>query len=176
MRPSYTARPGEALHVFRDDDGCFAIGVGRLKIAPDDILFANDVVGDLGRLAHSPEGEAVLRQGDAVGHPVLIKKADPPTEPPNGWILPDDLAAATARGAAAGPAGAGEGGRAGTGAGCGSTIVYDPADWRRRGDPRSPTSAAILLLLLRQANANAAGESNPAAPYWGVPATVGTGR
>lgn len=142
--------------MFRDDDGSFAIGVGRIKIAPDDILFANDVVRDLGRLAYLPQGEAVLRQGDAIGHPVLITKSDPPTEPPNGWILPDDLAAATAR--------------AGTGAGCGSTIVYDPADWPRRGDPRSPTSAAILLLLLRQANANAAGESDPAAPDWGVPA------
>jgi hypothetical protein len=162
--------------VFRDDDGSFAIGVGRLKIAPDDILFANDVVRDLGRLAHSPEGEAVLRQGDAIGQPVLITNADPPTEPPNGWILPDDLAAATARGAVAGPADAGEGGRAGTGAGCGSTIVYDPADWPRRGDPPSPTSAQILLLLLRQANANGVGESNPAAPDWGVPPTGSAGR
>jgi hypothetical protein len=175
VRPGYTARPGEAIHVFRDDDGSFAIGAGRVKITPDDILFANDVVRDLGRIAHLPEGEAVLRQGDVTGHPVLIAKADPPTEPPNGWILPDDLAAATARGAAAGPA-SGGGARAGTGAGCGSTIVYDPADWPRRGDPRSPTSAAILLLLLRQANANAAGESNPAAPDWGVPPAVSAGR
>ncbi len=84
--------------MFRDDDGSFAIGVGRIKIAPDDILFVNDVVSDLGRLAHAPEGEEVLRRGDAIGHTVRIVKPDPPTEPANGWILPDDLAAATAQG------------------------------------------------------------------------------
>jgi len=162
VRPSYTARPGEAILVFRDDDGSFAIGIGRVTIAPDSILFVNDVVGDLGRLAHSPEGEEVLRQGDSIGHKVRIVKPDPPTEPPNGWIVPDDLAAATARGVTL----AG-GGPAGTGTVCGSTIVYDPADWLRRGDPRSPTSVQMLLLLLRQANLNAAGKSNPAIPDWG---------
>ncbi len=119
VRPSYTARPGEAILVFRDDDGSFAIGVGRITIAPDDILFVNDVVADFGPLAHSAEGEEVLRRGDAIGHKVRIDKPDPPTEPPNGWIVPDDLA------------------------------------------------AARLLLLLRQANLNAAGKSNPAIPDWG---------
>jgi len=148
--------------VFRDDDGSFAIGVGRIKIAPDDILFVNDVVSDLGRLAHAPEGEEVLRRGDAIGHTVRIVKPDPPTEPANGWILPDDLAAATAQ---ADSVAGGE--PTGVGAGCGSTIVYDPADWPRRGDPRSPTSTRILLLLLRHANLNAAGKSNPALPDWG---------
>ncbi len=148
--------------MFRDADGSFAIGVGRVTIAPDDILFVNDVVGDFGQLAHSPEGEEVLRQGDAIGHRVRIVKPDPPTEPPNGWILPDDLGAATAQSVAA----AG-GGPTGTGAGCGSTVVYDPTDWPRRGDPRSPTSVQILRLLLRQANLNAAGTSNPARPDWG---------
>ncbi len=148
--------------MFRDDDGSFAIGVGRVTIAPDDILFVNDVVGDFGQLAHSPEGEEVLRQGDALGHRVRIVKPDPPTEPPNGWVVADDLAAATAQSVAA----AG-GGAPSTGAGCGSTIVYDPADWPRRGDLRSPTSLQILRLLLRQANLNAAGISNPARPDWG---------
>jgi hypothetical protein len=147
-RPAYTARPGEAVYVSRDEQMNFAIGVGRVKIAPDDLLFANDVVTDLTRIVHSPEGEEILRRGDAIGHPVLIRKADPPTEPPNAWILPDDLAAAT-------------------GAGCGSTIVYDPADWPRRGDPRSPTSMMVLLTMLRQANLNAAGKSDPSARDWG---------
>ncbi len=136
--------------MFRDEDNWFAIGGGRVTIAPDNILFVNDVVGDLGRLAHSPEGTEVLTHGDAVGHKVRIMKPDPPTEPPNGWIVPDDIAAAV-----------------NGGPGCGSTIVYDPADWPRRGDPRSPTSVEILLLLLRQANLNAAGQSNPALPDWG---------
>jgi len=150
VRPSYTARPGEAVFVFRDGDGSFAIGGGRVAIAPDDLLFVNDVVGDIGRLAHCREGEEVLAQGDAIGHRVKIIKPDPPTEPPNGWIVPDDIAAATSGGG-----------------GCGSTIVYDPTDWPRRGDPRSPTSVEVLLRLLRQANLNAAGQSNPALPDWG---------
>jgi hypothetical protein len=148
--PSHTARPGEGVFVSRDDAGNFVIGVGRVKIASDDILFVNDVVGDLGLIAHSPEGESVLQRGDAIGKPVLIKKADPPTEPPNAWVLPDDLAAAT-----------------GNGAGCGSTIVYDPSHWPRGGDPRSPSSEAILLTMLRQANLNAAGKSDPSSPNWG---------
>jgi hypothetical protein len=148
--PSYTARPGEAVRVFRDDAGNFAIGSGRVKITPDDVLFANNVAADLSRIVHSPEGEEVLRRGDAIGKPILIKKADPPTEPPNAWIVPDDLAAATANGP-----------------GCGSTIVYDPSDWPRSGDSNSPASGAILLIMLRQANLNAAGKSDPSAADWG---------
>jgi len=166
VRPAYTARTGEAIHVFREDDGGFAIGVGRVKIASDDIRFVADVVGDLGRLVYSAEGENVLRRGDAMGHNVRIVKPEPPTEPPNGWILPDDIAAATAPGIAIGSAPS-SGGSTGTGAGCGSTMVYDPADWPRRGDPSSPASTDILLVLLRQANANAAGLSDPSKPDWG---------
>ena len=148
--PSYTARLGEAVFVSRDDAGDFVIGVGRVKIASDDILFVNGVTIDLTQIAYSPEGEEVLRRGDAIGKPILIKKADPPTEPPNAWILPDDLAAAT-----------------GNSAGCGSIIVYNPAEWPRKGDPRSPSSNAILLMMLRQANLNAAGKSDPSSPDWG---------
>ena len=40
----------------------------------------------------------------------------------------------------------------GTGAGCASTVVYDPADWPRRGDPHSPSSSEILLMMRQQAN------------------------
>jgi hypothetical protein len=150
LRPPYTAHPGEAIRVFRDDDGGFAIGIGRIKIASRDILFANEVVRDLFRIVDLPQGEEVLRRGDAIGKPVLIKKADPPTEPPNAWIVPDDLAAAT-----------------GNGVGCGSTIVYDPAQWQRLDDPRSPSSDAVLLTMLRQANLNASGKSDPSSPDWG---------
>ncbi len=163
VRPAYTARPGEAVRVFRDEDGSFAIGVGRIRVAPDDIRFVNDVVNDLGRLASMPEGEEVLRQGDATGLPVRILKPDPPTEPPNAWVLPEDLAAAAAEGVPLGEGGSGMG----TGAGCGSTILYNPADWPRRGDPRSPASVEVLLMMLRQANRNAAGKSDPAKPGWG---------
>ena len=150
MPPSYTARPGEAVWVSRDDEGNFLLGVGRVKIVSSDLLFINSVIADLSLIVHGPEGEETLRRGDAVGKPVLIKKADPGTNPPNGWIVPDDLAAATANGA-----------------GCGSTIVYDPADWPRRGDAASPSSDAILLTMFRQANLNASGKSDPSRPDWG---------
>jgi hypothetical protein len=150
VRPSYTAQPGEAIRVFRDADGNFVVGMGRVTIAPNDIIFVNRVIHDLGLVVHSAEGEELLRRGDAIGKPILIKKADPPTQPPNAWIVPDDLTAAAANGP-----------------GCGSTIVYDPADWPRRGDARSPSSEAVLLMMLRQANLNAAGKSDPSSPDWG---------
>lgn len=148
--PSYTARPGEAVWVSRDDEGNFLLGAGRVKVASDDILFVNDVVGDLSVIVHGPGGEEILRRGDAVGKPVVIRKADPPTEPPNAWITPDDLAAASANGS-----------------GCGSTIVYNPENWSRDGDPRSPSSDAVLLMMLRQANLNASGKSDPSRFDWG---------
>jgi hypothetical protein len=168
--PAYTARPGEAVRVFRDADGAFAIGVGRITIAPGDTRFVSGVIADLGQLVRTPVGEEVLRQGDAIGGRVRIVKPDPPTEPPNGWIMPDDVAAATAAGLSLGR---GEGGaRFATGAGCGSTIVYDPADWPLPGDTGSPSSTAVLLLMLRQANMNARGASDPSKPDWGTPAEV----
>ena len=148
--PSYTARPGEAVFVSRDDGGDFRIGRGRIEIASNDVLFAQGVVRDISLIVHSPEGEEVLRRGDALDKPILIKKADPPTEPPNAWILPNDIAAASENGV-----------------GCGSTIVYNPAEWPRKGDPRSPTSDAILLTMLPQANLNALGKSDPSSPDWG---------
>ena len=148
--PSYTAKKGEALFVSSDDGENFIIGNGRLRIVSDDIVFVNEVVIDITRVVQSPEGDEVLRRGDAIGKPVLIKKTDPPTEPPNAWILPDDIAAAS-----------------GNGSGCGSTVVYAPSDWPRVGDPKSPSSEAILLTMLRQANLNAAGRSDPSSPDWG---------
>jgi hypothetical protein len=108
------------------------------------------VINDLTQIAFSRPGEETLRQGDTLGRRIRITKPDPSTEPPNGWIMPDDLAAAT------------------SGAGCGSTIVYDPADWPRAGDQHSPSSGDILLLMLRQANTNATGKSDPADPTWGT--------
>jgi hypothetical protein len=166
-QPSYTARPGEAVRVFGDAEGGFGIGRGRLTIAAADARFVAAVVDDVGRIVHSPEGEAVLRQGDALGRPVVIVKPEQATQPPNAWIIPDDLAAARPAGVAI-PAEASAGGALrGTGAGCGSRIVYDPADWPWPGDPGSPASDAILLRLLRQANRNAAGLSDPTAADWG---------
>ncbi|HKS88695.1 MAG TPA: hypothetical protein VJR70_04580 [Stellaceae bacterium] len=168
-RPAYTARPGEAVRVFRDGDGNFAIGAGRLRVAApdsDDMAYVAAVVEALGGIAHSPAGEAALRRGDELGQPVLIAKPTPPTAPPNAWVVPDDLAAAARPGVtlatvSGAPA-------AGTGAGCGSTIFYDPADWPESSDLASPGRADILLLMLEQANANAGGKSHPSRPDWGV--------
>lgn len=137
VKPSYTARPGEAVRISREDDGSFAIGTGRIRIVSDDLQFVDNVVNDIARLAHSPEGREVLSRGDAIGAPVTLIKPDPPTEPPNAWMLP--------------------------GAGTASTIVYAPTDWPRPGDPSSPPSPEILLMMLREANLNAASDSNPSA-------------
>lgn len=159
-RPSYCARRGEAVHVFLDDQLGFAIGNGRITILGDDAVFVDAVIRDIALIAHTAEGEAVLQRGDVLRRPVRITRPGPPTEPPNAWILPDDIAAATAPNAAVAH---------GTGDGCGSTIVYNPRDWPRQDDPHSPTSAEVLLIALRQANANAGGSSDPSTPDWGVP-------
>lgn len=164
--PQYTARAGEALHIFRTAQLDFGVGNGRLTIVSDDPIFIDAVTHDIGELAHRPEGDATLRRGDALGHPVRIIKPDPATEPPNAWITPDDISAASSTNASIGkPRG---GAVRGTGAGCGSTIVYDPADWPRPGDPKSPDSVTVLLIALRQANTNAEGRSDPAAVDWGA--------
>jgi len=147
-RPRYTARPGEALHVCRTEDGNFEIGSGRVTVVTDDIVYLQPLLMELGRLAYIPEGEDALRRGDQIGKPILITKPGR-TEPSNAWEIPEDLAAAQR-----------------DGIGCGSTIAFDPRDWPLKGDPRSPTAASVLLLLLRQANANAAGESVPTEPDW----------
>jgi hypothetical protein len=168
-RPAYTARPGEAVQVLHDGDGSFAIGMGRVRIAaPDskDMAYVAAVVDDLGRLAHLPAGEAALCRGDTIGRPVLIAKPSPATEPPNAWAIPDDLASATMREISIRSA---DGGAVqGTATGCGSTIVYDPADWPESGDLALPSRTDILLTMLEQANANAAGKSNPLLPDWGA--------
>jgi hypothetical protein len=169
-RPEYSARPGEAVRVFMDANHNFAIGSGRVTIAGDDAVFVDAVTRDIGQLAHRSEGQMVLQRGDALGHPVRIAKPDPPTEPPNAWIVPDDLAAAASPNASIGGAEDGRAPARGTGAGCGSMIVYNPADWPRQGDSESPASADVLLIALRQANTNAEGRSDPFAPDWGTPA------
>lgn len=168
-RPDYTARPGEAVRVFRDDDGSFAIGAGWLTIAAGaaaDMAYVAAVVEIIGRLAHSPAGEDALRRGDALGLAARITQPAPPTQPANAWVVPDDLAAAMRPGITLGAAGGGA--LAGGGAGSGSTIFYDPADWPEDGDAGVPGRSAVLLTMIEQANANAAGKSDPSRPDWGV--------
>jgi hypothetical protein len=170
VRPAYTARPGEAVRVFRDDDGGFAIGAGRLRIAThaegEDIGFVAAVIEDIGRLVHSAAGEAALRVGDELGLAVVIVRPLPPTYPANAWAVPDDLAAAATAGT---PLERADGGTLhGTGTGSGTTIFYDPADWPETADALLPRRADILLTMIEQANANAAGRSDPLRPDWGV--------
>jgi hypothetical protein len=165
-RLAYTARPGEAIQVFRLPDGSFAIGGGRISIVRSKPPFAANVVADLDLLVRTREGQAVFTEGDELGHRVTITKPDLPTEPPNAWTVPDDLAAACAAGVLLGRSERSP--QHGTGAGCGSTIVYDPVDWPQTGNPDSPSRVAVLLLMLRQANLNARGASDPAKPDWGV--------
>ena len=83
-RTPCTARPGEAVQVFRNDDGSFAIGVGRVTIAPADVGFVAEVVENLGRLVYTAAAAEVLQRGDAISCPVRIVKP----EPPNAWRGP----------------------------------------------------------------------------------------
>src|SRR5690242_4428066 len=158
--PLCTARAGEAVRVSRNEDGSFAIGLGRIRIAGEgeDMAFVTSVVEVLGRLAHWPESEAVLRHGDELGAAVLIVKPVPPTDPANAWTIPDDLAASSMAGITIRlPDG---GVLQGNGAGCGSTIAYDPADWgpadwgpvdwEHGGQPGPPSRVHVLLTMLDQ--------------------------
>jgi hypothetical protein len=133
------------------------------------------VVEVLGILAHLPAGDAALRRGDDLNAAVLIVKPAPPTEPANAWTIPDDIVASTMPGITIRLPNGGV--MQGTGAGCGSTIAYDPEDWspadRDDSDrPGPPSRTYVLLTMLDQANANAAGKSNPLLPDWGVPGDV----
>ena len=96
-RPLCTARAGEAVRVSRNQDGSFAIGLGRIRVVADgeDMAFVTSVVEVFGRLAHLPEGEAALRRGDELDAEILIVKPVPPTEPANAWTIPDDIAASS---------------------------------------------------------------------------------
>ena len=129
-KPAYTGRPGEAIIVSRNEDGIFEIGSGRIRVVPNEPAFIGKVIDDLGRLVHLPQGFDVLRQGDIAGIRVAITQPEASTDPPNAWMLPSETEC---------------------------TIVYDPADWPMRGDPESPSSHEVLLILLRQANAGIAG-------------------
>ena len=156
-RPTYTARRREALLVFRSADGALEIGKGRITIAPGTGAFFRRAVADLGQVLDAPGGTEAFEEGDALGHPVTIMQPDVPTVPPNAWTLPDDIVAATAVGLPTGQTNERGEMLTGTGAGCGSRIVYDPDDWPRHGDPASPSRHEVLLRMLRQADGYAAG-------------------
>jgi len=141
--------PRPALPVIMGPDGKLHVGAaGMIRIDPTEAAFVQAVVSDLGRLAELPEGDHVLGDCDRLGRPVSIERPKVPTDPPNAWIEPVELAVAGA----------------GDGTGCGSRITYNPTDWPRKGDPGLPTGEALLLALLRQANIYAAGAADPTDP------------
>jgi len=158
MRELYVARHTSAISVIIGPDGTFHTRHnGRIKVDGSDPHFASASLTDLGEIEDLPGGHDILEQGDGMGHPVVIRKPDVPTEPPNGWVLPDDVQAATALSRPTMLLDAQGRAIVGTGAGCGSTIVYSPADWPATTDSPRPRSCEILLRLLEQANVNAAG-------------------
>jgi hypothetical protein len=143
-------------------DGLLHVGPGgHITVDAASIDFAFSVIDDLGRIAALPDGAAVLAECDALGRRISIVKPDLPTEPPNGYIEPEDRQAATSRGRETGQTTADGEPVIGTGTGSGSRICYDPADWPRPGDPASPERADLLLALLRQATVNAKGADDP---------------
>jgi hypothetical protein len=163
MRQRQTAPPREAIRVVMETEGILHLGrTGHIRMDPGDPLFVDAVVADLGRIADMAEGRAALEAGAALGRLLVIAKPQAATRPPNAWIVPTDLRAATKSGVATGIADPDGRPLPGSGAGCGSTIFYDPADWPRPGDPASPTGSDVLLRMLRWANIYAAGAYDPA--------------
>ena len=151
VRPDYTARPREALLIVRSADGMLEIGKGRVRIAPGATPYFRRVTMALAHVLDLPGGPEAFERGDALGRPVTIMPPPVPTVPPNAWTLPDQSGDAA----------------------CGSTIVFDPDDWPRGGDPASPSSHEVLLTLLEQANAYADGSYRPPAGPPGIGARQG---
>lgn len=145
-RPSYSARPNEALFIVRAADGALEVGCGRIRIARGAVSYFRHVVAAFAHALDLPGFAAALERGDALGRGVTIMQPEVPTVPPNAWTIPESLHAAVT-----------------PGVGCDSTIVYDPDDWTRAGDSNCPSAHEVLLSLLLQANACAAGESKPPA-------------
>jgi hypothetical protein len=162
MQQQRAVHPRPAIHVVMGPNRLLHVGPGgHIRVATKPLDYAFSVVDDLGNVVDLPDGEAVLAECDALGRSICIVKPDPPTDPPNGYVEPDDRRAATMRGIETGLATADGEPILGTGTGSGSRISYDPADWPRPGDPASPGRAQVLLALLRQAAIYAKGADNP---------------
>jgi hypothetical protein len=162
-RPNYTARRREALLVVRNADGMLEVGTGRIRIARGAASYFGRVTMALAHVLDLPGGAEAFARGDELGHQVTIMQPPERIVPPNAWTLADDLQAGTAAGVPIGrPNGKAEQ-LVGSGTGCGSRIMFNPDDWPWRGDPTSPTSHRVLLKLLLQANAYAAGTGMPPA-------------
>ena len=162
MQQKYVVPRRPALRVVLGPDRHLHVGRGgNIRVQAEASDFAAAVIDDLCRVANSPEGAALIAECDALGHLISITSPDTPHEPPNGAIEPTDRQAATARGAPTCEATATADPVLGTGAGSGSRICYDPAEWPWQGDPNSPSGARVLLAMLRQAKINAMGADEP---------------
>lgn len=159
MPETRIVKPSQAIPVAVGTDGLLRIGAGHIRLDPADPDFAATVIAALGQLARTPEGAEILHRGGTAGHPVTIEKPFAPTDPPNAWVIPEDLGAATAAGTPTGARDADGRPVLGTGTGCGSTIVFNPAEWTARGAREAPSSEGVLQLMLKEATMNATGSS-----------------
>jgi hypothetical protein len=162
MQQKRTVPRRPALQVVMGPDGHLYVGAGgHIRVHTASAHFAAVVIDDLCWIANLPEGAALLASCDVLGHRIIIATPKTPIDPPNGTIEPEDRSAATMAGGLTAPQGPGGDPILGTGAGSGSRICYDPADWPWQGDPASPCGARVLLALLRQARVNAMGADDP---------------
>jgi hypothetical protein len=112
----------------------FRLTPGRQLEAPDVRIqsagpaFTDAVLRDLRRLTRIAAGRGLLLALREYGVTVLIRRPDPPLDPPNAWIMPPRAQA---------------GGEV--------TVVYDPADWPSIAHPGSKPGDAVLLGLLQGA-------------------------
>ena len=168
MPPQEIAQPGEALNIVMGEDGRLHVGRARaIRVDAASPGFFDAVVADLVEIAATADGRRRVDGEFLAGRSIRIEQPAAPTIPANGWVLPDDLPAATPAGRPAGLSDAAGRPIEGTGAGCGSTIFYEPADWARKSaGPR------ILDPLLRQAEMNATGTADNAADSGAVPPTA----
>lgn len=135
---------------------------GYIRVDAASVAFAAAVIDDLCRVAMAPEGRALLAECDALGRVIRIVRPETSIDPPNGTVEADSRRDATSAGRDIGQRTSDGEPVAGTGAGSGSRISYDPEEWPWQGDPASPTGARVLAALLRQARINARGADDPA--------------
>jgi hypothetical protein len=103
-----------------------------LRVATPEPGYADIVVADIGRIARSPAGRALLENIRDSGHDVLIEKPEQ-INPPNAWVKPRDVAAAI-------------GGRA-----TDCSVIYDPRHWPNVAFPVVKSSDMLLYNLLLHA-------------------------
>jgi hypothetical protein len=162
MQQQRTVHSRPAIQVVMGPNRFLHVGPGgHIRVATKPLDYAFSVVDDLGNVVDLPDGEAVLAECDSLGRRISIIKPDPPTNPPNGYVEPNDRRAATMRGIETGETTADGELVLGTGTGSDCRISYDPSDWPRPGDPTSPGRAPVLLALLRQAAVYAKGADDP---------------